>query len=218
MENPTSQPGAAEQAREFSSWLWPDRVIGKRESRQLREEHNRLVNAHAALVEIAAERAAPGTPEQARIVLWVYSQNEVCDGKATGRTVWRAVSTGQNEAWASVLGRGDSAAEAVQDWNVRAQLDGHNVFGFGSQEELEEEAASSPETDGKRDLATILAALRVYQCQLDRNGGRPPASVHEIATDCGTLVPLGPGEINDLCERLNFADGLIQALRAGTSR
>lgn len=33
------------------SWLWPDRVIGKRESRALREEHNRLVNAHVALVE-----------------------------------------------------------------------------------------------------------------------------------------------------------------------
>lgn len=50
MKTPTSQPGAAEQAREFSSWLWPDRVIGKRESRQLREEHNRLVNSSAALV------------------------------------------------------------------------------------------------------------------------------------------------------------------------
>ena len=26
------------------TWLWPDRVIGKRESRELREEHNALVN------------------------------------------------------------------------------------------------------------------------------------------------------------------------------
>ena len=31
------------------SWLWPDRTIGKRESRQLREEHNALVNEHAAM-------------------------------------------------------------------------------------------------------------------------------------------------------------------------
>ena len=31
------------------SWLWPDRTIGKRESRQLREEHNELVNEHAAM-------------------------------------------------------------------------------------------------------------------------------------------------------------------------
>lgn len=28
----------------MQTWLWPDRVIGKRESRKLREEHNTLVN------------------------------------------------------------------------------------------------------------------------------------------------------------------------------
>jgi hypothetical protein len=33
-----------------SCWLWPDHVIGKRESRQLRDEHNALVNDHAALL------------------------------------------------------------------------------------------------------------------------------------------------------------------------
>ena len=33
------------------SWLWPDRTIGKAESRQLREEHNALVNSHAELLE-----------------------------------------------------------------------------------------------------------------------------------------------------------------------
>lgn len=33
------------------SWLWPDRTIGKRESRELREEHNRAVNALAAVSE-----------------------------------------------------------------------------------------------------------------------------------------------------------------------
>lgn len=32
-------------------WLWPDRTIGKRESRQLREEHNKIVNQHAELLE-----------------------------------------------------------------------------------------------------------------------------------------------------------------------
>ena len=34
-------------------WLWPDRNIGKRESRQLREEHNALVNRNAELIEAA---------------------------------------------------------------------------------------------------------------------------------------------------------------------
>ena len=33
------------------SWLWPDHVIGKRESRRLREEHNAVVNSQAELLE-----------------------------------------------------------------------------------------------------------------------------------------------------------------------
>jgi len=33
-----------------TSWLWPDRTIGKRESRTLREEHNATVNSHADLL------------------------------------------------------------------------------------------------------------------------------------------------------------------------
>jgi len=37
------------------SWLWPDRQIGKRESRELREEHNALVNHHETLREILQE-------------------------------------------------------------------------------------------------------------------------------------------------------------------
>lgn len=34
------------------SWLWPDRAIGKRESRELREEHNALINSHAQLLDV----------------------------------------------------------------------------------------------------------------------------------------------------------------------
>ena len=32
-----------------TTWQWPDHVIGKRESRRLREEHNALANSHAEL-------------------------------------------------------------------------------------------------------------------------------------------------------------------------
>jgi hypothetical protein len=32
------------------AWLWPDHVVGTRESRELRESHNALVNNHAALL------------------------------------------------------------------------------------------------------------------------------------------------------------------------
>lgn len=34
----------------LQSWLWPDHAIGKRESRRLRDEHNRTVNLCAELV------------------------------------------------------------------------------------------------------------------------------------------------------------------------
>lgn len=37
----------------FRSWLWPDRAIGKRESRQIREEHNIVVTSHGELYEAA---------------------------------------------------------------------------------------------------------------------------------------------------------------------
>ena len=33
------------------SWLWPDRTIGKRESRILREEHNEAINQRAELLQ-----------------------------------------------------------------------------------------------------------------------------------------------------------------------
>lgn len=36
------------------TWLWPDRVIGKRESRRLREEHNTMVNALLPVCEAIA--------------------------------------------------------------------------------------------------------------------------------------------------------------------
>lgn len=36
----------------MKSWLWPDHNIGKRESRELRQEHNDLVNAHSDLLDI----------------------------------------------------------------------------------------------------------------------------------------------------------------------
>lgn len=32
-------------------WLWPDKTIEKRESHQLREEHNKLVDSHNKLLD-----------------------------------------------------------------------------------------------------------------------------------------------------------------------
>lgn len=52
-----------------------------------------------------------------------------------------------------------------------------------------------PEDVDDRELATILAALRFWQ-----RHGEPR---QQIATNAGTLAPLGDAEIDALCERLN---------------
>lgn len=51
----------------------------------------------------------------------------------------------------------------------------------------------------ERELATVLAALRVYQRDLGEHG----PEVEDIATDGRSLIALDPNEIDRLCERLN---------------
>lgn len=44
-------------------WHWPDKIIRKRESRRLREDHNKLAQEHAdmlAALELCVEETAPG--------------------------------------------------------------------------------------------------------------------------------------------------------------
>jgi len=53
---------------------------------------------------------------------------------------------------------------------------------------------------GRRELATILAALRYWQ----REGWASSGAEIDISTDGGTLEPLSRAEIDALCERLNL--------------
>lgn len=50
-----------------------------------------------------------------------------------------------------------------------------------------------------REHATVLAALRFWQREGRASGGHE----HDIADNGGKLKPLGVGEIDALCERLN---------------
>ena len=59
----------------MNSWLWPDKVIGKRESRLLRNEHNEAVNLNAELVEALECYAA-----HAEWTAEVFLQGENADG------------------------------------------------------------------------------------------------------------------------------------------
>ena len=50
-----------------------------------------------------------------------------------------------------------------------------------------------------RELATVLAALRFWQQQLDESEGEPPIRDHFE----NEITPLSVEEIDALCERLN---------------
>ena len=54
-----------------------------------------------------------------------------------------------------------------------------------------------------RERATVLAALRVYQQQLEKYGGAPPQYVEDIATNMFEFEPMSSEEIDGLCERMN---------------
>jgi hypothetical protein len=51
--------------------------------------------------------------------------------------------------------------------------------------------------------ATVLAALRGYQIELQRLDGAVPENLREIATNGGAVQPLDGKQIDQLCESLN---------------
>lgn len=59
----------------------------------------------------------------------------------------------------------------------------------------------------RRELATILAALRFHQDENLQGGQQTPDQfIKEIATDGGRFRPLSYQEISRLCERLNLGE------------
>lgn len=69
-------------------WLWPDRAIGKRESRRLREEHNAAVNDVAALLEACRDAVATlanGKNPPSRRMEWASEELRAAIAQATGQ-------------------------------------------------------------------------------------------------------------------------------------
>lgn len=61
----------------------------------------------------------------------------------------------------------------------------------------------------RRELATILAALRFHQDENLQDGRKnPDAAIDDIATDAGALLPLDFQEVGRLCEELNCGHGI----------
>lgn len=56
-------------------------------------------------------------------------------------------------------------------------------------------------TLSRRELATVLAALRLFQAT-----PTIPPQIDELASDCQTFEPLTADEIDELCERLNCGE------------
>ena len=52
-----------------------------------------------------------------------------------------------------------------------------------------------------RELATVLAALRLWQ------RSRQPLDLEQIATDEGSFAQLDTDEIDELCQRINCEGG-----------
>ena len=57
----------------------------------------------------------------------------------------------------------------------------------------------------RRELGTVLAALRFWQRALNWSGA--PPGMLPIATDDGEVEPLTADEIDTLCERINVRPG-----------
>ena len=57
----------------------------------------------------------------------------------------------------------------------------------------------------ERELGTILAALRFLQFAIEQDSEVVPAWAHDVATNHQQFDALGAGEIDQLCETLNFS-------------
>ena len=71
----------------------------------------------------------------------------------------------------------------------------------------------------RRELATILAALRFHQDE-NLQGGRgiPDQFIKEIATDGGQFKPLSFQEVGELCERLDAEREEVEGRREEAER
>ena len=59
----------------------------------------------------------------------------------------------------------------------------------------------------RRELATLLAALRFHQDEnLHNRSEIPDEVIRDIAGDGGSLKPLGFDDVNRLCEKINLCD------------
>jgi hypothetical protein len=62
----------------------------------------------------------------------------------------------------------------------------------------------------REELGTVLAALRFWQSQgMADDPSIRPNGLHEIATDCDKLTSLCGDDIDELCERLNDGEHLV---------
>jgi hypothetical protein len=57
-------------------------------------------------------------------------------------------------------------------------------------------------TATQQELATILAALRLWQQDIIDNDGDYPGDFWDIASDCNTFDPLNAAQIDALCENI----------------
>jgi hypothetical protein len=116
----------------------------------------------------------------------------------------------QFEAWAYLgvldfetakpvtFGLGKSALEAMDAINHQIKVHA----------KAEVACPTTPLYVDRRELATILAALRFHQDENLQSGHIPDQAINEIATDVGLVEALSFEEVDDLCQRLNVKGGV----------
>lgn len=102
-------------------WLWPDHIAGKRETRRLREEHNKLANEHHELL-IAMDEIHRMASVRGR---WLNEEGECASAEGHSEheenfkpeepAEWTPYDLGeQNRALESIAERAAKAIEATK--------------------------------------------------------------------------------------------------------
>jgi hypothetical protein len=78
-------------------------------------------------------------------------------------------------------------------------------FVYVDKVQLVVDTPTSSELD-EREAAAVLAGLRLLQAELANNGGQGLGDISDVLDNSGTVDPLEPDEIEELCERINFRE------------
>lgn len=137
------------------------------------------------------------SPEERLQIILDYSELE-----QTGKTGDSALRNHAGRIYRTLQQRESGFDAAYMMFTALACHKVNSIAALNKAYEIEDTPA--PLTLDDREIAAVLAGLRLVQGELGR-GEFLPLGTHEIFDDGGTLEPLSRDEIDDLCEKMNVA-------------